>query len=85
MNDDLHAFRVDRDIAFFDFVLQRESETACVPPGFFEFLELSVEGIDLSPALRFSKDWFLGGLLFLVLSTIFRHGTELEEEKALTV
>jgi len=47
--------------------------------------QLTIEGLVLSPALRFSKDWLLGGLLFLVLASIFRHGTELEEEKALTV
>ena len=46
---------------------------------------MAVEGLTLSPALRFSKDWFLGGLLFLVLASIFRHGTELEEDRALTV
>jgi hypothetical protein len=47
--------------------------------------QLTVEGLDLSPALRLSKDWILGGLLFLVLASIFRHGTALEEERALTV
>jgi hypothetical protein len=47
--------------------------------------QLTIEGLTLSPALRFSKDSFLGGLLFLVLASIFRHGTALEEEKALTV
>ncbi len=47
--------------------------------------QLSIEGLTLSPALRFSKDWLLGGLLFLVLASIFRHGTGLEEERALTV
>ena len=47
--------------------------------------QLTIEGLTLSPALRLSKDGFLGGLLFLVLASIFRHGTELEEERALTV
>ncbi len=47
--------------------------------------QLTIEGLSLSPALRFSKDAFLVGLLFLVLASIFRHGTGLEEEKALTV
>jgi hypothetical protein len=46
---------------------------------------LTVEGLSLSPAFRLSKDVILTGLLFLVLSVIFRHGTELEEERALTV
>lgn len=47
--------------------------------------QVAIKGLALSPALRFSTDWFLGGLLFLVLASIFRHGTELEKEKALTV
>ncbi len=42
-------------------------------------------GLTLSPALRLSTDWILGGLLFLVLGAIFSHGTELERERALTV
>jgi hypothetical protein len=46
---------------------------------------LAVEGLRLSPAFRFSTDFVLVGLLFLVLAAIFRHGTELEEERALTV
>jgi hypothetical protein len=45
----------------------------------------TVEGLSLSPAFRFSTDGVLIGLLFLVLSTIFRHGAELEEERSLTV
>jgi len=47
--------------------------------------EMSVVGLTLSPAFRFSTDGVLTGLLFLVLAAIFRHGSELERERALTV
>ena len=46
---------------------------------------VTFEGMSLSPAIGGSKDVVLTGLLLLVLSTIFRHGTELEEERSLTV
>ncbi len=47
--------------------------------------DLTVVGLALSPALHFSTDGVLTGLLFLVLAAIFRHGSELERERALTV
>ena len=47
--------------------------------------DLNVAGLTLSPAFRIPTDWILGGLLFLVLGAIFRHGTDLEQEQALTV
>lgn len=53
--------------------------------GSYLLAQLDVENLALSPALRLSKEGLLGGLLFLALASIFRHGTELEEEKALTV
>jgi hypothetical protein len=46
---------------------------------------LPVHDLSLCPAFRFYPDGVLIGLLFLVLSTIFRHGAELEEERSLTV
>jgi len=46
---------------------------------------LTIEGVSLSPAFRFSTDGILMGILFLVLSAIFQHGNELEEERSLTV
>jgi hypothetical protein len=46
---------------------------------------LSVGGLTLSPALRFSEDACLLGLLFLVLAAIFSYGTELEEDRTLTI
>ena len=46
---------------------------------------LTVDSLPLSAALRIPRDGFLVGLLFLVLSAIFQHGTELEDERSLTV
>jgi hypothetical protein len=46
---------------------------------------LQVETLPLSPALRFPEETFFLGLLFLVFSAVFRYGTELEEERSLTV
>jgi hypothetical protein len=46
---------------------------------------ISIEGIALQPAFTFSQDALIVGLLFLGLSMVFRHGTELEEEQTLTI
>jgi hypothetical protein len=46
---------------------------------------LTVEGPALTPVLCFPGEAFLAGLIFLVFSSVFRHGTELEEERSLTV
>ncbi len=44
-----------------------------------------IEGIPLTPALRFSVDPVLVGLLVLILAAVFRHGADLEDEQSLTI
>jgi hypothetical protein len=44
-----------------------------------------VEGLPLAPALRFSSDSILAGLLVLVLAAVFSHGADLEDERSLTI
>lgn len=46
---------------------------------------IEVEGIALSPPFRMSLTPILAGLLLYVLSTIFQHGAELEEDRSLTI
>lgn len=47
--------------------------------------KISVDNVVLSPPISFSEDAFLGGLLLLVLATIFAYGSRLEHEQSLTV
>ncbi|NIM48361.1 MAG: DUF2975 domain-containing protein [Gemmatimonadales bacterium] len=46
---------------------------------------IDVQGVALSPPLEFGGQAILGGLLILVLATIFRYGTQLEKDQSLTV
>jgi hypothetical protein len=46
---------------------------------------ITVETVVLSPPVGFSVDAILGGLLLLVLATIFDYGSWLEQERSLTV
>jgi hypothetical protein len=39
----------------------------------------------VSPALTVGSDWILAGLMVLVLSAVFSHGADLEDERTLTV
>lgn len=47
--------------------------------------QLPAQEPPLSATLQFGDDWILAGLFILLLSAIFRHGAELEEERSLTV
>jgi hypothetical protein len=46
---------------------------------------VALEGIELSPLFDLSKDRILGGLLILVLATVFDRGARLEQDQSLTI
>ncbi len=47
--------------------------------------QVAVENVSLSAPVDFSPEAVFGGLLLLVLATIFDHGSRLEHERSLTV
>ena len=47
--------------------------------------QVAIENVSLSAPIAFSLDAVFGGLLLLVLATIFDYGSRLEQEQSLTV
>jgi hypothetical protein len=47
--------------------------------------QIGATDMPLAPTLAIHRDWILAGLFVLLLSTLFRHGVELEQEKSLTI